>query len=560
MTAGVRARRQRATRHLGGHQAGRALRRLHRRAGVVPPQGRSPAERHASQGGHQAGRARRRASPARRRGPASEALACDAPRVTWAVAIRTARCAGFIGAPASSASVALAWDPPRVTSAGRQGGPRAGPASSARRRGPPPRRSPAIHRASPGRSPGGPRAARASSARRRGPPRWRLPAMRHASPGQSPGGPRAAPASSVRRRGPPRRRSPAMRHASPGRSPRRTARGAGFIGAPAWSVSEAFACDAPRVTWAVARRTARCAGFTGALAWSASEAFTCDAPRVTWAVTKADRALHRLHRRASVVRLGGAHLRCATRHLGGRQADRALRRLHRRASAVPPRRRVTCDAPRVAWAVARRTARCAGFIGAPAWSASEARSRRARRVTCPVARRAARLRRLHRRAGVVRLGGAHPRYATRHLGGLQGGRALRRLHRRAGMVRLGGARLRSATRHLGGRQGGPCAAPASLARGVVHLGGARVRPATRDLGSRQGGPWRCARCPRLRKRAGVLRLRSGVLLARSSACAIAPPWRPGTPTCRSSWRTTTDAARRRSVARTLCSFRFEAWA
>ena len=39
------------------------------------------------------------ASSARPRPPASEALSCDAPRVTWAGARRTARGTGFIGAP-----------------------------------------------------------------------------------------------------------------------------------------------------------------------------------------------------------------------------------------------------------------------------------------------------------------------------------------------------------------------------------------------------------------------------------------------------------------------------
>ena len=158
------------------------------------------------------------------------------PRVAWAVSRRTARGAGFTGAPA--------WS-------------RLGDAH------------PAECHASPGRSPGGPRAAPASPARQRGPPSEALAHDAATRRLQSVGGPRAAPASPARRRGP---------------------------------ASGTLACGASRVAGAVARRTARGAGLTGAPAWS---------------------------------RLGDARPRSVTRHPGARQADRALRRLHRRASVVP---------------------------------------------------------------------------------------------------------------------------------------------------------------------------------------------------------------------------------
>ncbi len=289
--------------------------------------------------------------------------------------------------------------------------------------------------ASLGRSPGGPRAAPASSARQRGPASEAPAADGDAAPGRSPGGPRAAPASSARRRGPPRRRSPGIRHASLGpvskadRALRRLHRRASVVRLR-WR-SPAM-CHAP--PGRSPRRTARCAGFIGAPAWSASEAFTCDAPRVTWAVAKADRARRRLHRRASVVRLGGVHLRCATCHLGGRQGGPRAAPASSARRRGPPRRRLPAMRRAPSGAVARRTARCAGSSARRRGPNSGTLSSGASRVTGPVARRTARCAGLTGAPAWSCLGGARPPSETRHLTGRRADHARRRPHRRASVV------------------------------------------------------------------------------------------------------------------------------
>ncbi len=242
-----------ATRQLTGRRAGRALRRPHRRASVVPPRRRRPPSATRHMIGRQADRALRR--------PHRRASVVPPPGRRPPIVTRH-----LIGRQADRALRRLhrraSVVPPRRRPASERdastdrspGGPRAAPASSARQRGSPRRRAAAERDASTARSPGGPRAAPASPARRRGPaseapgppsatrhligrqadralrrphrrasvvpPRGRSPAGRRASPGRSSGGPRAAPASSARQRGPALGgASPAMRHASPGQSP-----------------------------------------------------------------------------------------------------------------------------------------------------------------------------------------------------------------------------------------------------------------------------------------------------------------------------------------------------